>query len=60
MSSVIQFKLVRPVGSIETSALERLTAAYALSHHTHVTPLVGCYLCLRNAPRRPRELAAAA
>ncbi len=42
------------------SALDRLTAAYALVHDTHEAPLVGCYLCLHNEPRRRRELAAAA
>lgn len=60
MSSTIPFKPARPAATVKTGALERLTAAYALVHDTHISPLVGCYLCLHNVPRRPRELAAAA
>jgi hypothetical protein len=60
VSSTIPFKPARSLPSIKTGALERLTAALAAVHDTHESPLVGCYLCLHNAPRRPRELAAAA
>lgn len=60
MSSTIAFKSARPVASVKTSALDRLIAKYALAHDSHEAPLVGCYLCLHNAPRLPRELAAAA
>lgn len=60
MSSTIAFKPARPVPSVETSALDRLIARYALAHDSHEAPLVGCYLCLHNEPRLPRELAAAA
>ena len=59
MSTITQFKLTRnPAES--RSALDRLTAAYARVHDQHGSPLVGCYLCLHNEPRQPRELAAAA
>jgi len=59
MSSIIPFRLARRA-TTSRRALERLTAAYAGSHHEHESPLVGCYLCLHNVPRRLRELAAAA
>jgi hypothetical protein len=59
MSSIIPFTLARRA-TTSRRALERLTAAYARAHHERVSPLVGCYLCLHSAPRRPRELAAAA
>ena len=60
MSSTIAFKSARSGASVKTSALDRLIARYALAHHSHEAPLVGCYLCLHNEPRLPRELAAAA
>jgi hypothetical protein len=60
MSSTIRFKLARPLATVRTGALERLTAAYARTHYTHEAPIVACYLCLHNVPRTPRELAAAA
>jgi hypothetical protein len=60
MSSTIPFDSARPRAIVKMSALDRLTAAYALVHDTHEAPLVGCYLCLHNEPRRRRELAAAA
>lgn len=60
MSSTIPFRRVRSVATGYTGALDRLIAAYSRSHHGHEAPIVGCYLCLHNEPRRPRELAAAA
>ena len=60
MSSTIAFKTARPVASVKASALDRPIARYALAHDSHEAPLVGCYLCLHNEPRLPRELAAAA
>jgi hypothetical protein len=60
MSSTISFKSARPAAVVKSSALDRLIARYALAHGTHEAPLVGCYLCLHNEPRLPRELAAAA
>ena len=59
MSTITQFKLTRSVAE-SRSALDRLTAAYARVHDQHASPLVGCYLCLHNEPRQPRELEAAA
>ncbi len=59
MSSIIQIKLRRPAAADRT-ALGQLTAMYTRSHDAHEAPIVGCYLCLHNAHRRPRELAAAA
>jgi hypothetical protein len=60
MYSPIKFRLFPVRTTRIATPLERLTVAYARSHGTHETPLVGCYLCLHNAPRRPRELASAA
>ncbi len=60
MSSTIAFKSARSGATVKTSALDRLIARYALAHDSHEAPLVGCYLCLHNEPRLPRELAAAA
>ena len=59
MSSIIPFTVARRA-TTSRRALERLTAAYARSHHDHASPLVGCYLCLHNVSRRPQALAAAA
>ena len=59
MSSIIQLKTALDPATGKT-ALERLTAAYARSHDEHEAPVVGCYRCLHNVPRRPRELASAA
>jgi hypothetical protein len=59
MSTITQLKLARS-GAESRSALDRLTAAYARVHDQHTSPLVGCYLCLHNEARRPRELEAAA
>jgi hypothetical protein len=59
MSTITQLKLARS-GTGNRSALDRLTVAYARVHDEHTSPLVGCYLCLHNEPRRPRELEAAA
>lgn len=33
------------------SALDRVVARFARSHAVHVSPIVGCYLCLHNEPR---------
>jgi hypothetical protein len=60
MYATIQFRLFPIRTTRIPTALERLTAAFARSHHLHVTPIVGCYLCLHNVPRRPVELASAA
>ncbi len=60
MSSTIPFKSARTVAVVKTSALDRLIARYALAHDMHEAPLVGCYLCMHNETRLPRELAAAA
>ena len=60
MSSTIPFKPAQPRAAIKISALDRLTAAYALVHHTHEAQIVGCYKCLHNEPRRRRELSLAA
>jgi hypothetical protein len=60
MPATIQFKFPTRPAIPKPSALERLTAAYGRSHHTHVTPIVGCYLCLHDAPRLPLQLASAA
>ena len=60
MSSTVQFRFTRPRATGRMSALDRLTQAYARSHYTHETPLVGCYQCLHDVARRPIELASAA
>jgi hypothetical protein len=60
MPATIDFKFPTRPASRKASALERLTRAFARSHHAHMTPIVGCYLCLHNVARRPLELAAAA
>lgn len=33
------------------SALDRVVTRFARSHALHVSPIVGCYLCLHNEPR---------
>jgi hypothetical protein len=60
MPATILFKFATSPASRKATALERLTAAYARSHHAHVAPIVGCYLCLHNVTRWPLELASAA
>jgi hypothetical protein len=50
MYATIQFRLFPIRTNRIPTALERLTAVYARSHHSHVTPIVGCYLCLHNVP----------
>jgi hypothetical protein len=42
------------------SAFDLVVARFAREHDEHVAPIVGCYLCLHNEPRSPRELLAAA
>ena len=59
MSSRILFRVARRATS-ERTALDSLIAAYARVHDEHVSPLMGCYLCLHDEPRRRRELAKAA
>jgi hypothetical protein len=59
MSSLIPFRLSRRAAS-ERTALDTLVAAYGRVHYEHVSPLVGCYLCLHDEPRRRRQLAKAA
>ena len=59
MSTLIPFRVARRAAS-ERTALDSLVAAYARVHHEHVSPLVGCYLCLHDEPRQRRELAKAA
>ena len=59
MATIIPFTVsLRATSS--RRALDRLTSTYARSHPTHVSPMVGCYLCLHSVPRRRQELAAAA
>lgn len=60
MSSTLPFKPAQPRAAVKMSALDRLTAAYALVHDTHEAPIVGCYMCLHNEPRRRRVLSLAA
>ncbi len=60
MSAPIPFTPPRPATPAPTSALDRLTATYALVHDEHASPLVGCYLCLHGEPRRPHVIARAA
>ena len=59
MSNIIPFRASRRAAS-ERTALDALIAAYARVHDEHVSPLVGCYLCLHDVPRQRRELAKAA
>jgi hypothetical protein len=42
------------------SLLDIVIARYARQHGDHVSPLVGCYLCLTGVPHAARELRAAA
>jgi hypothetical protein len=50
-----RFALTKP------TALDRVIAHYARTHGMHVSPIMGCYQCLRNEPRvASRELSAAA
>lgn len=49
-----------PVSRLDKRALERLVARYAKVHDSHVSPLVGCYRCLLDEPRSPRQLRLAA
>ena len=43
------------------SALDRVVVRFARAHHLHISPIVGCYQCLHNAPRvATSELDAAA
>jgi hypothetical protein len=60
MPATIQFKFATSPATRKASALERLTRAFARSHYAHVTPIVGCYLCLHDVVRRPFEFASAA
>jgi hypothetical protein len=57
MSHVITFKTL---GGARWSPLDRVIARLARAHGAHVTPIVGCYMCLHNEARAPQELAAAA
>jgi hypothetical protein len=60
MPATIEFRFPTRPASRKASALERVTRAFGRSHHAHVTPIVGCYLCLHNVARLPLGLAAAA
>lgn len=42
------------------SQLDIVIARHARNHADHVSPLVGCYLCLTGVPHEVRELRAAA
>jgi hypothetical protein len=42
------------------SLLDIVIARYARNHGSHVSPLVGCYLCLTGVPHTARERRAAA
>ena len=44
----------------KVSLLDIVIARYARQHGDHVSPLVGCYLCLTGVPHTVRELRAAA
>ncbi len=46
--------------SSASSALDRVVAQFARAHHLHISPIVGCYQCLRNAPRVASSALAAA
>jgi hypothetical protein len=52
----------KPAASIPTklSLLDIVIARHARNHGNHVSPLVGCYLCLTGVPHDARELRAAA
>ena len=60
MHSPITFNLFPKRPTRRPTALERLTSAFARSHQAHVSPIVGCYLCLHGVPRCFGGLAAAA
>jgi hypothetical protein len=49
-----------PVTRLDKYALERLVDRYSRVHDNHEAPLVGCYLCLHDAPRERRQLRLAA
>ena len=57
MSQVITFKTI---SAAKSSPLDRVIARFALAHGSHLSPIVGCYLCLHNEARPSKELAAAA
>ncbi len=52
----------KPASSLPTklSLLDIVIARHARNHGDHVSPLVGCYLCLIGFPHEVRELRLAA
>ncbi len=58
-SSPATTKLTRSIPT-RLSLLDIVIARHARNHGTHVSPLVGCYLCLIGFPHVVRELRAAA
>lgn len=58
-SSPATTKVTRSIPT-RLSLLDIAIARHARRHDSHVSPLVGCYLCLIGFPRSVRELRAAA
>ena len=61
MSSIIALHATRASRRVaRPSALDLVIARFAREHDRHVSPIVGCYLCLHNIARAPRALLVAA
>jgi hypothetical protein len=57
MSSVIAFDRRH---TAKPSALDLVIARFARDHDQHITPIVGCYLCLHHVARASRAILIAA
>jgi hypothetical protein len=61
MSSILQFKIAAQRRVPVPTALDVVVARFAREHDAHVSPIVGCYMCLHNEPgRKSQEMRAAA
>jgi hypothetical protein len=61
MSSILAFKIAAQKRAPKSTALDLVVARFAREHDEHLSPILGCYLCLHNEPRsEARELPAAA
>ena len=60
MSSIITLATRTARNVAKPSALDLVIARFAREHDWHVTPIVGCYLCLHNVARAPGALRIAA
>jgi hypothetical protein len=60
MSKIIAFPRVSARNPVRLTALDLVIARFAREHDQHVSPIVGCYLCLHGLSREIRVLRIAA